>query len=558
MRENIMALSDEIIDRLMGTDIPTVEEIEAKYPPRKLADGQCVTRIAPSPTGFMHLGSVYAALISERVAHQSGGVFMLRIEDTDTKREVEGAAEFIITALADFGLKFDEGPLNDHEEVGNYGPYVQSKRKEIYQAYIKDWLKKGLAYPCFCSEDEINAMRERQTKAGGRPGYYGMWAKCRNLTEEQVKANLDAGKPFVIRFKSPGKYINKIAIEDVCRGKRFFPENDLDIIIMKSDKLPTYHFAHLIDDHLMGTTHVLRGDEWLSSLPLHIQLFQVMGWNPPKYGHIAPIQKLEDEARRKLSKRKDPEANIAFYGEKGYPKEVVIDYLMNLANSDFEDFKRDNPSKTYLDFELKIERLNNSGPLLDFVKLENISKEFMATLSAEELYARLYEWAEKYDAVLKQKMDTNSAYFKQILNIERGNCERVRKDFYMFSAIYPEIKYFFDDEFSLSAEEALSQLANLPKEDVKFIADTYLNLYNPNDTKDEWFAKIKEFALANGYAKNVKEITKNPDVKYKGTVSDVATVLRVLMTGRRESPDLYSIMQVLGPERVVQRLKLLA
>ena len=385
-----------------------------------------------------------------------------------------------------------------------------------------------------------------------------MWAKCRNLTEEQVKANLDAGKPFVIRFKSPGKYINKIAIEDVCRGKRFFPENDLDIVIMKSDKLPTYHFAHLIDDHLMGTTHVLRGDEWLSSLPLHIQLFQVMGWNPPKYGHIAPIQKLEDEARRKLSKRKDPEANIAFYGEKGYPKEVVIDYLMNLANSDFEDFKRDNPTKTYLDFELKIERLNNSGPLLDFVKLENISKEFMATLSAEELYARLYEWAEKYDAALKQKMDTNSAYFKQILNIERGNCERVRKDFYMFSAIYPEIKYFFDDEFSLSAEEALSQLANLPKEDVKFIADTYLNLYNPNDTKDEWFAKIKEFALANGYAKNAKEITKNPDVKYKGTVSDVATVLRVLMTGRRESPDLYSIMQVLGPERVVQRLKLLA
>ena len=558
MREKIMALSDEIIDRLMGTDIPSVEEIEAKYPPRKLADGQCVTRIAPSPTGFMHLGSVYAALISERVAHQSGGVFMLRIEDTDTKREVEGAAEFIITALADFGLKFDEGPLNDHEEVGNYGPYVQSKRKEIYQAYIKDWLKKGLAYPCFCSEDEINAMRERQTKAGGRPGYYGMWAKCRNLTEEQVKANLDAGKPFVIRFKSPGKYINKIAIEDVCRGKRFFPENDLDIVIMKSDKLPTYHFAHLIDDHLMGTTHVLRGDEWLSSLPLHIQLFQVMGWNPPKYGHIAPIQKLEDEARRKLSKRKDPEANIAFYGEKGYPKEVVIDYLMNLANSDFEDFKRDNPSKTYLDFELKIERLNNSGPLLDFVKLENISKEFMATLSADELYARLYEWAEKYDASLKQKMDANSAYFKQILNIERGNCERVRKDFYMFSAIYPEIKYFFDDEFSLSAEEALSQLANLPKEDIKFIADTYLNLYNPNDTKDEWFAKIKEFALANGYAKNAKEITKNSDVKYKGTVSDVATVLRVLMTGRRESPDLYSIMQVLGPERVVQRLKLLA
>ncbi len=556
-KEKNMALSDEIVDRLMGDGVPSVEEIEKRYPPRALSEGQCVTRIAPSPTGFMHLGSVYAALISERVAHQSGGVFMLRIEDTDTKREVEGAAEFIIKALGDFGLEFDEGPLNDSKEVGAYGPYVQSKRREIYQAYIKELLKKGLAYPCFCSEDEINAMRERQTKAGGRPGYYGMWAKCRNLTEEQIKANLDAGKPFVIRFKSPGKYINKIAIEDVCRGKRFFPENDLDIVIMKSDKLPTYHFAHLIDDHLMGTTHVLRGDEWLSSLPLHIQLFQVMGWTPPKYGHIAPIQKLEDEARRKLSKRKDPEANIAFYGEKGYPKEVVIDYLMNLANSDFEDFKRANPEKSYRDFEFKIERLNNSGPLLDFVKLENISKEFIATLSADELYARLYDWAGKHDVVLQKRMDEQSAYFKQILNIERGNCDRVRKDFYMMSAIYPEISYFFDDEFKLTPDGALSELSNLPQEDVKFIANAYCGLYDENDNKDEWFAKVKEFALASGYAKNAKEIAKNPDIKYKGTVSDVATVLRVLMTGRRESPDLYSIMQVLGRDRVMKRLGLL-
>ncbi len=552
-----MALSDEIINRLMGEGVPSVEEIEKKYPPRNLKEGQCVTRIAPSPTGFMHLGSVYAALISERVAHQSNGIFMLRIEDTDTKREVAGAAEFIIKALGDFDLKFDEGPLNDKEEVGAYGPYVQSQRKEIYQAYIKEWLKKGIAYPCFCSEEEIEAMRERQSKTGGRPGYYGMWAKCRNLSEEQIKANLDAGKPFVIRFRSPGKYMNKIAIEDVCRGKRFFPENDLDIVIMKSDKLPTYHFAHLIDDHLMGTTYVLRGDEWLSSLPLHIQLFQVMGWNPPKYGHIAPIQKLEDDARRKLSKRKDPEANIAFYGEKGYPKEVVINYLMNLANSDFEDFIRANPDKNYRDFEFKIERLNNSGPLLDFVKLENISKEFIATLSADELYTRLYDWASKHDEKLQQLMNAKSDYFKQILNIERGNCDRVRKDYYMMSAIYPEIKYFFDDEFELSASEVYDLLPNLYQDDIKFVADEYLKLYNHADSKEEWFAKIKEFALANGYAKNAKEITKNPDVVYKGTVSDVATVLRVCITGRRESPDLYSIMQVVGEERVINRLKLL-
>lgn len=557
MKDKKMALSNETIDRLMGTNICSVAEIEKKYPPRLLAEGQTVTRIAPSPTGFMHLGSVYAALISERVAHQSGGVFMLRIEDTDSKREVEGAAEFIIKSLADFGLVFDEGPLNAHEETGAYGPYVQSHRKNIYQAYIKELLQKGLAYPCFCTEEEISALRERQTKAGGRIGYYGMYAKCRNLTDEQVNANLDAGKPFIIRFKSPGKYINKIAIEDVCRGKRFFPENDLDIVIMKSDGLPTYHFAHLIDDHLMGTTHVLRGDEWLSSLPLHVQLFETMGWTPPKYGHIAPIQKLEDEARRKLSKRKDPEANIAYYGEMGYPKEVVIDYLMNLANSDFEDFMKANPGKTYKDFEFKISKLNNSGPLLDFVKLENIGKEFIATLDYQELYDRLYDWAQKYDPALKARMDANSALFKQILDIERSNCDRVRKDYFMMSGIWPEIKYFFDEEFDLTAENALEALANLPAENVKKIAADYATIYNPADTKEEWFGKIKEYALANGYAKNAKEIAKNPETVFKGTVSDVAAVLRVLITGRRESPDLHSIMQILGKDRVMRRLSLL-
>lgn len=552
-----MVLSNEIIDRLMGENVLSVAEIEKKYPPRNLKEEQAVTRIAPSPTGFMHIGSVYAALISERVAHQSGGVFMLRIEDTDTKREVEGAAEFIIKSLADFGLVFDEGPLNDTQEVGAYGPYIQSQRKEIYQAYIKDWLQKGLAYPCFCSEEEMTSMRERQTKAGGRLGYYGVWAKCRNLGEDQIKANLDAGKPYIIRFRSPGKYINKVAIDDLCRGKRFFPENDLDIVIMKSDGLPTYHFAHLIDDHLMGTTHVLRGDEWLSSLPLHIQLFEVMGWTPPKYGHVAPIQKLEDEARRKLSKRKDPEANVAYYGEKGYPKEVVIDYLMNLANSDFEDFIKANPGKNYRDFDFKVSKLNNSGPLLDFVKLENIGKEFIASLSYEELFERLYAWAELNDQDAKAKMDTKADYFKQILDIERSNCERVRKDFCMMSGICPEIGYFFDEEFNLSKSEALEILAPLMVDDVKKIATDYQAMYSENDTRDEWFAKIKDYALAQGYAKNAKEILKNPEIKYKGAVSDVATVLRVLMTGHKESPDLHSIMQVLGRDRVMKRLTLL-
>lgn len=551
-----MALSKETIDRLMGNNILAVEEIEKKYPPRQLSDTQYVTRIAPSPTGFMHIGGIYAALISERFAHQSNGVFILRIEDTDTKREIEGATDLIIRSLKEYGLTVDEGPVNEKEEIGAYGPYTQSKRKDIYQAYVKQLLEKGMAYPCFCTEEEIEAMRERQTKAGGRPGYYGLWAKDRNLTEEQVVAKLDAGKPFVIRFKSPGKYVNKIAVEDILRGKRFFPENDLDIVILKSDGLPTYHFAHVVDDHLMGTTHVVRGDEWLSSLPLHVQLFEAMGWKAPKYGHIAPIQKLDEGARRKLSKRKDPEANVAFYGEKGYPKEAVIDYLMNLANSDFEDYKKANPNKTYKDFEFKISKLNNSGPLLDFVKLEDISKEFIATLSCDELYARLYDWAAKYDKEMQARLDANSGYFKQILDIERSNCDRVRKDYVTFSGIWDEIKYFFDEEFHLTKEDVMKLVPNQSLEDMQAIVKGFVANYDENDDKNEWFAKVKEFALANGYAKNPKEYSKNPEV-YKGSVSDVATVLRVLVTGRTNSPDLCSIMKILGKERVLKRLNII-
>lgn len=540
----------------MGDNILAVEEIEKRYPPRQLSDSQYVTRIAPSPTGFMHIGGIYAALISERFAHQSNGVFILRIEDTDTKREIEGATDLIIRSLGEYGLVVDEGPVNENEETGAYGPYTQSKRKDIYQAYVKQLLEKGLAYPCFCTEEEIEAMRERQTKAGGRPGYYGLWARDRNLTEEQVKANLEAGKPFVIRFKSPGKYINKIAVEDILRGKRFFPENDLDIVILKSDGLPTYHFAHIVDDHLMGTTHVVRGDEWLSSLPLHVQLFDAMGWKAPKYGHIAPIQKLDEGARRKLSKRKDPEANVAFYGEKGYPKEAVIDYLMNLANSDFEDYKKANPDKTYKDFDFKISKLNNSGPLLDFVKLEDISKEFIATLSCDELYDRLYQWAAKYDPEMQKRLDANSAYFKQILDIERSNCDRVRKDYVTFSGIWDEIRYFFDEEFVLTKDDVLKLVPNLSMENMQEIVKAFVSTYDENDDKNEWFAKVKDFALANGYAKNPKEYSKNPEA-YKGSVSDVATVLRVLITGRTNSPDLCSIMKVLGKERTLKRLNII-
>ncbi len=542
-------MSETIANLIFKEDLPTIAEIEARYPKRQLKEGAIVTRVAPSPTGFMHVGTLYAAMIPERLAHQSEGVFILRIEDTDKKRELEGAAELISSSLLHYDINFDEGVVNENKEIGEYGPYTQSFREKIYKAYIKELVIKGHAYPCFCSEDEISENVRIQNLHKITPGYYGKWAKCRTLTENEIIENINAGKPFVIRYKSQGDKNKKIRVVDVIKGKIDFPEYNLDIVIMKSDGIPTYHFAHLIDDRLMGTTLVLRGDEWLSSLPLHIQLFELMGWEAPQYGHIAPIQKLDEGNKRKLSKRKDPEANVTYYDEQGYPKDAVIEYLLNLANSNFEDWRKENPLTPNKEFKLDLGKLNVSGALFDFQKLDNIAKNVVGTYGAEKLFDEGLNWAKKYDEELANLMSENSEYVKDIFRIERENTDKVRKDIAKWSDIKNEILYFFDNQFNPNYEI----LSSYEKQDIKNIVNDFIVGFDMDDDKQTWFEKIKVLTDKNGFCSNMKEFKKNKEA-YKGSVADVTKIIRILLTGREQSPDIHSIMQVMGKERTVSRL----
>ena len=549
-----MENKEKIIEKLFPEVLPTLDEIEEKYPQRKLKEGAMVTRIAPSPTGFMHIGSLYTALISERLAHQTDGIFFLRIEDTDKKREVEGASKLITKSLDYYNIKTDEGENASGEEVGKYGPYKQSERANIYKAYIKHLLEKGLAYPCFSTSEELEEMHKKQEEEGIRPGYYSKWAIWRNKSEEKVLEALEQKKPFVIRFKSNGNFENKILIEDVLLGKKELSENDQDIVIMKSDGLPTYHMAHIVDDHLMKTTHVIRGNEWLSSLPLHLQLFRAMEWKAPKYGHIFPIQKMEGSSKRKLSKRKDPEANVDFFKEQGYPKNAIIEYLLNLANSNFEDWRKQNPDKDNKEFVLTLKKLASSnGPLFDFVKLDNISKEIISKYTAEEVYNETLNWAKKYDLPFAEKIEKHSDYVKKILGIERGNNTKARKDISKWSNVKAEIEYFFDEDFSINKEEIKELLWGI--DNIDPIIKSFLNSYNEKDNREEWFEKIKEIGKENGFAEDMKKYKESPE-NYKGNVADVAKIFRVLLTGKTQTPDLYSIIQVMGKERVFNRLKI--
>lgn len=542
-----------LIDKIFPDPLPSVEEIEKKYAPRALPEGAKVTRIAPSPTGFMHIGGIYSALISERIAHQSGGVFYLRIEDTDTKREVEGATDLISSSLGAYGLAPDEGVDVSGVEHGNYGPYSQSCRREIYQAYIKKLLEEGRAYPCFSTVEELERIRKGQEVRGERLGYYGSWALSRGLSAEEAEARIDAGIPYVIRYKSLGDYNHKITVNDTIKGKREFPDNDLDIVIMKSDRLPTYHFAHVVDDHLMGTTDVIRGDEWMPSLPLHIQLFREMGWKVPRYAHIAPIQKMDGSSKRKLSKRKDPEASVTFYDEEGYSHEAVVEYLLNLANSNFEDWRKQNPSADYHDFPFSLKKMNNSGALFDFTKLNSVSREVIGRMSADEVFERAHAWAKTYDVDLAARMESNRDYVRSIFNIEREGVRNVRKDISKWSDVKEEIRYFFDDQFSLNREAFESQLSDNLRKDWPEMVRLFAEGYNPEESKDEWFGRMLEIAAGLGYARNGKEYKAAPE-NFRGDISDVVKVFRVLITGKTQSPDLYSIMRVMGPERVLKRV----
>ena len=553
-------LTPLILNLLTNKDLadlifPNAKEIsyyEEKYPERNLPEGAVVTRYAPSPTGVVHIGGIYQSLVAIMEAKKTDGVFFLRIEDTDQKREIENAISDIVNSLIDFEMKPDEGMLNEEESFGNYGPYKQSQRKEIYEAYAKYLIEQGKAYPCFCSPEDGEAIRQKQEEAKIRPGYYGIWAKCRNITVEEAINRINNGEDYVIRFKSPGREDRKIKHKDIIKGNVEFPENDQDIVIIKSDGLPTYHFAHAVDDHLMRTTHVIRGDEWLASVPLHLQLFQELGFKPPKYAHIAPILKNDQGNKRKLSKRKDPESAVSYYKEEGIPVEAVKEYLLNIANSSFENWRRANPDKNIEEFDFKLNKMSVSGALFDMVKLLDIGKTVISKMTAEDVYDNVFEWAKKYNKELEEMLKDKD-YSLKVFGIERGN-KKPRKDISKWSEVQENIQYMYDEKFFNSNIEYPYQVIN-SKEDINKILSLYIEKYfDENDDKEMWFNKIKDLAEECGYAREVKEFKANPGM-YKAHVGDVSTVLRVALTGRTNTPDMYEIIKVLGKESVLKRLK---
>ena len=537
---------------LIFPNVKPISYYEEKYPRRNLEEGAIVTRFAPSPTGFVHLGSLYQVVVARKMAKQTGGVFFLRVEDTDQKREVENGVTGIIQSLKDFGLTPDEGMINETEEIGEYGPYKQSLRKDIYQSYAKYLLEQGKAYPCFASQEELDEMRAKQEAAKVRPGYYGVWAKYRNLSNEEAATKIKNGDDYIIRLKSEGREDRKIKHHDVIKGNVDFPENDQDIVIIKADGLPTYHFAHAVDDHLMGTTHVIRGDEWLSSVPLHLQLFQMLGFKAPKYAHIAPIMKEDEGGKRKLSKRKDPEAAVSYYTEIGVPKEAVVEYLLNIANSNFETWRKQNPDASVDEFELQLNKMSVSGALFDIVKILDISKTVISKYTAEQIYEEATKWAENYDKELLDLLQDKN-YALKVFGIERGNA-KPRKDIAKWEDVKENIEYMYDGEF-YKKDRVYEYQKVTDKELIKNILTLYMEkYYNENDDKQTWFDKIKDLSEEVGFAREVKEWKKEPE-KWPGHVGDISTVLRVALTSRSNTPDMYEIMQVLGKERIFKRFE---
>ena len=538
---------------LIFPDAKEIAYYEEKYPERNLPEGAIVSRFAPSPTGFVHIGGLYQALVAIEASRKTGGVFFLRVEDTDQKREVEDGVTGIVNSLKDFDMAPDEGMISDTEEIGEYGPYKQSLRKEIYQSYAKYMIEQGKAYPCFCTPEEGEEIRQKQEAAKIRPGYYGVWAKCRNITVEEAAEKIKNGESYIIRFKSPGREDRKIKHKDIIKGNVDFPENDLDIVIIKADGLPTYHFAHAVDDHLMRTTHVIRSDEWLSSVPLHLQLFHELGFKAPKYAHISPIMKNDNGGKRKLSKRKDPEAAVEYYKKEGIPSDAVKEYLLNIANSTFENWRRANPDKKIEEFDFQLNKMSVSGALFDMVKLLDIGKIVISKMTAEEVYEKSLEWAKEYDNELAELLN-DKEYGLKVFGIERGN-KKPRKDIAKWSDVISNIDYMYDDKFYGKIKEYPYQQAISDKEDISKILSLYIEkYYDPNDDKQTWFDKIKELAVEMGYAGEVKEFKANPGM-YKAHVGDVSTVLRVALTARTNTPDMYEIMQVLEKDRIIKRLE---
>ncbi len=547
--------NEELANLIFPNITKTIEDYDKIYPKRNLKEGAIVTRYAPSPTGFIHIGALLATFTETTFARQTDGVCFLRIEDTDTKRTVDNGISEIINGLKEFNVTFDEGPINDKEEIGNYGPYIQSERKEIYQAFVKHLIKEGKAYPCFCTEDELKEIRESQELSKARIGYYGDYAKCRNLGNDEYARRIIVGEPYIIRLRSNGDYNKKIICHDEIKGDIAFPENDLDIVINKSDGLPTYHFAHLVDDYLMRTTHIIRADEWVSSLPLHYQLFQMFGFKVPKYAHIAPLAKIDEETHgmRKLSKRKDPECAMSYYHKLGIPYEAVRLYLATITSSGFEEWYLQNPNSKIEDYKFEFKKIGKSPALFDLEKLHNISKNYISRLTASDLYERVKAYLSVYDKEFYNVFTKDSNYSISILNIERLK-KKPRKDIGAYSDVKKETWYMYDELFH-NLEYSFDKINDI--DEIKKILSTYINKYYvESDDKETWFDKIKLLCDELGYASDMKEYKNNPD-NYKGSVADVSTVIRVVLTTKTMTPDLYEIMQILGKDRILKRFDLI-
>lgn len=547
-----MELDNNLLAELLFPDVKdSIEDLEKRYPERALPEGARVTRFAPSPTGYLHIGAFYTALVNLLTAKASGGTSYLRIEDTDKKREIDDGVSAIINGFKKLGVEFSEGVTGFGTESGDYGPYTQSKRVGIYHTVAKELVKKGLAYPCFCTAEELSALREQEEKDGALiTGYFGKYAKCRDLSFEEIKEKLEKNEPYVLRFRSFGDENRRIVFDDMIRGKIEMPENVIDEVLLKSDGIPTYHFAHVCDDHFMRTTHVIRAEEWLSSVPKHIALFKACGFKVPKYAHVSQVMKLDEDDgnKRKISKRKDPEAAVSYFFEAGVPKESITEYLLTLINSNFEDWRRANPKASAFDFPFNLKKMSSSGCLFDLVKLADVSKNVISVMDADTVYSYISEWAKEYDPEFYEIFTKNPERSREIVNIDREN-PKPRKDIAKWSEVKDYFSYMFNEYYT----PAFELPENISKDDAAAILKKYRDVYDASDGKDEWFNKLKDICEPLGFTPNVKEYKKSPD-SFKGHVGDISTVIRLAVTSRRNTPDLCSIMRLLGKEEALRRI----
>jgi len=549
-------LNAVLADLIFPTITDTIEDLEKKYPKRDLPEGAEVTRFAPSPTGFLHIGGLFGSLIDMTVANQSQGKFIFRIEDTDKKREVENGVNELITQMRAYNIINDEGLVSETEQIGEYGPYKQSQREYIYKVCAKELIRRGRAYPCFCTAEDLEKLRNAQESAKQIPGYYGSYARCRNYSAQEAIDKIKNGEEYIVRFRSMGSHLRKVKVHDIIRGKIEMAENDQDVVIIKSDGLPTYHFAHAVDDHFMRTTIAIRGEEWIPSAALHLELFNALGFEQVKYAHTPTIMKNDNGSKRKLSKRKDPESAVSFFIEEGYPADSIIEYLLTIINSDYELWRKANKGVNWREFKVKLNKLNSSGALFDMVKLTDVSKEVISRLKSHELLELVLNWAKVYDNDLYELLNRDLDYAKKVLAIERDNATKIRKDFAKYKDILPNIFYMYDELFHNDIKTGFNfdfKDGKFNLDDIKEVIKSYLEIFNITDTKEDWFNKVKVMATELGYCVNMKEYKQNPDA-FKGSIADVTGFIRVAISNRQNTPDIYEIMQVLGETKTKQRL----